>query len=1263
MKTVPITGTLQSVTFFEDDTIETVRQLIGLATGSHPDRSFIEVKTAFPKEYYATNPMHWTNLFLRISLDGQTISAKRFKIFLDEIRLGTGVTERTVTREEWENHEEFLKPIYDPETDFEEWRILGVDEVHSFVMSVPPKDIPGLQAASRPIPQTQSLYETLHPYDVTEIRATVLPPAASANVKLNYYPRLKTDTPTTVESMRASLEGQQRQLKALMDLDTPKHESVSIVRAKWYIPLVSTKFTAPRNRFEQIFYGLTVSPETPYIGYFTAKTETTRHKFFVPNPKDKKPLLDISMWKGWTNNTQPQRRLPTLLLYRGTSRASFDRIAITDRDITVDVRRERGNTETMEELKEKALEWLKTFDGLVPFLEMTDVDLSRWDLSDLSVLATYAKDIREFDMHRFPCLQTVFGYQNEVFRLLRAEHTSDDISPRELQALQILNQDDAIQSADYLAEQMRIPNDEATALLATVISRSEELNLEKSLRAYPTIKFSNKEVIIKFVTNLERTLQYADILRHVLTSDASAVDAVCPRRMEKVVPKIAVPQQEIQVETEFGADDDFNALLGFDAEAPAPEPVAEAAPAPKSKKVKVNAKTMGTYNYFNSRLQQFDAATFDKSVYPGKCDKPKQAVVLTADDKARLGPDYDFENVTDKEKIELTDPDGTVVCPPYWCMRDELPLREDQLTVGDDGVLHCPICQGKVRDSDNLDTIEFSVIKRDTLAKFPDFIKAESTINKRKIPCCFQTPRSSSEVLAPKEEATYVLDATSTSIPGLRFAYLTHDMAERLSITTNYATTVKKGRIGSGESDMFRVGLGRPAKTLPILLNDKTPILRPRESKEHVMQCSFFRTWKTRGPGETQIDRIISSIDYAFQHGELGVLEELEYVTSFLKCEVIRINAETAQVECGFWSESVGGSSRTIAMIGNSILAQVSRVKEKKAFKTTFTTDLRKPAFKEVLPILRERHTRACSVNVPVLADAIAELQAKGKTSYEVILDPFNRIQAVFVPKEILLPIQPANVQPDAGVPVRDGYHSIADKELPRGSRVRAFLAGTKHEKFKVQAELRDVTGRIVELELSSGFRVPIKPEETETPGDAEEVLETVRHVPEAELVDGEPNAEDMRLAQEISYATEIYEFLMYSLSKDIQTEEYADLLKLIVNKSPNIYKALTKWFKEEAYADNTKSPIEFVNKVRTPCGQFTAKDACSKSSLCGWHKNSCKIRVKPIVEKEEVLKRIAKTLRDNDKQRALVLDGRLSPFFSTILYLEMPHELITTSI
>jgi hypothetical protein len=1273
MKTVPISGVATSVTFFEDDTTETVRQTIALAVNSHPDRLFIEVKANLPKDYYATNPKHWTDLFLRLSFDGLTIPAANMKTYVTQTRPNAGVAAQDVTQDQWEERADFLKPLYDPDTDFDEWRVLGVDEAKSFCLPLPPADLPMLRAGSRPVLQPQSLFETFHSYDVTEFRVTVIPEGASPGIKLNYFPRFRPDTPPNIESLRDAVETQRANLQRLLDLDTPKHESVSIVRAKWYIPLLSTRITAPRSRFEQMFYGMTVNETTPYVGYFTAKTETTRHKFYVTDSKTKVPILDIPMWKSWTANTQPQRRRPTLLFYRGKSRTSFDRIAVTDKDITVDIRREKNSKETLDEMASDAFAWMQSLDALTPFIIASDMDSRRWELSDLSVVASYAKEIREFDMLRMPCLQNIFSVQDDTFRLLRAEHTSDDITPRELQALQALSQDDVDRSPETLAEQLQIPLAEAAELFTQIAERLEDLNLEKTLKAYPSIRFSPKEVILKFATNLDRTLQYVDILRHVLTSDSEEVDAVCPKRMESVQAKVAVPQQEIVVADEFVADDDFNALLGFepegDGDAPA-EPVgaedaaASAAPA-KSRKVKVASRQVGTYNYFNNRLQSFDPDTFDKAIFPSKCDKPRQPIALTPTDKGRLGTDYDFSGVPDLERLDIADPDATVICPPYWCMRDEAPLREDQLVLDAEGIAHCPLCNGKVRTSDTLDTTEYPVIKRDIAAKFPDYIKQVSTINKRKIPCCFQTPRPTAEVLSPKEDATYVLDATSANVPGLRLVYLTPDLADQVSVAINYATTVKKGRIGSGEKDIFRVGLGRPSKTLPVLLNDKTPILRPRDARDNLLQCSFFRNWKGRGAGDTEIDRIVSSIDQAYQTGTLSLLEELEYVTSFLNCEVIRVDLASAQVICGFWSDSVGPSSRTIAVLDSTILAQVERVKEKKAYKSQFTADLRKDIFKKTLPILRERHGRACATNAPLLADAIVELQAKGKAEYQVILDPFKRIQAVFVPGEVLLPVQPFVGTPDKGVPVRSGYADVRDEELPTGASARAFLADVKHQMFKVRADISDIAGRIVELELASGFRVPIQPEEGKS--DVREVVETVRKDKEESLVSAGPNASDTKLASDISYASEIYEFLLFSISEDIQAEDYAGLRGAIESRSPTLMKELEKWFKAEAYEDNTKSPVEFVNKVRTPCGQFNDKEKCNSSNLCGWKtekgKGVCKVRVKPVVDKTEVLKRIAKTLRENDKQRALVLDKRMSPFFSTILYLELPHELITTTI
>jgi hypothetical protein len=1255
MKTLNIAGTMKSVSFYEDDTIETIRNLIGLELNMHPDRLFLEIRQSFPQNYYSSNPKNWSDLFFRMSYDGKTIQPDVMKTYLTQIRLNTGMVEKQVTKEEWEDHDEYLQAIYNPDSDFDEWRVFGVET--PFIMALPPKDLP-MSGTQIPVPKVHSLYDTIYKSDTIEIRATPVEDAFSEVTKRNYYPRLTPDTPNNLEQIRASFEGSREQFRKLLELDTPKQEKMTIVKAKWYVPLLATRIPAPRNRFEQIFYGLTVSKDTPYIGYFTAKTETIRHKFYVEDPKDKKPYLDTGLFKSWFSNTQPQRRKPTLLLYRGKSRTSFDRIAITDKDITVDVRREKDSTETLEEMKASVEKWIQSLDAVVPFLVKTDLALDRWDLNEMNVVASYSKEVTEFDMHRFPCLQTLFSFQNDVFRLLRAESTSEDLSPLEIQAVQVLTQEESERSPQYLAKELNITQEEANELFASIQSKAQDFDIEKSLRAYPVVKFTNKEVIIKFVTSLERTLEYVNILRYVLTSDSDSVNSVCPRRMEKVVAKVAIPQQEIDLMDEYNPDDELNALLGLTEDEPVPVQEETTGEEPKERKVKIGQKEkISTYNYFNTRLQKYDPDTFDKSIHPRKCDKPKQVVVLTPEDQARIGPEYNYENAEDSQKLQLQDPEGTAICPPYWCMRDEIPLREDQLVEGDDGELHCPVCDGKIQKSENADITEFTIIKRDAVAKFPDFMDVTSSINKRKIPCCYKKARSSSEVLTTKAEVSYVLDAASTNVPEKRMMFLTPELLAQLKLAAHYDKSIVKGRLISGESDIFRVGLGRPSKSLPTLLNDKTAIKRPRDAKENVIKCSFYRTWK-RGTTE---DEIIQSIDTAFEDGTMNMLDELEYVTTFLTCEVILIDPTTKQVLCGFWSDSVGASSRTIAVLGTTVLAQVKRT----TGKTSYVCDLRKAPFKDTtLPLLRDLHARACASNLPQLSDAIKELQSKGVSKYQVVLDPFKRIQAVFVPNEILLPIKPSDTKPDMGVVVRDGYSSLRDEELPDGVKVRAFLKGALHPGFKKVNDLQDINGMIVEFQLASGFRVPIVPEEPdEGPDYAGEVTQTIRNADENTLVFGEPNKKDIQMAQTTAYAEEIYQFLMFSLSKDIQEDEYDDLRTAITNRSPELYKKLQKWFKEEAYEDSTQSPVEFVTKVRTPCGQYTDKDTCKKSSLCGWHKNDCKIRVKPIVDTTSVLKRMVKALRDNDKQRALVLDERMSPFFSTILYLEMPHEWITTTI
>jgi hypothetical protein len=219
---------------------------------------------------------------------------------------------------------------------------------------------------------------------------------------------------------------------------------------------------------------------------------------------------------------------------------------------------------------------------------------------------------------------------------------------------------------------------------------------------------------------------------------------------------------------------------------------------------------------------------------------------------------------------------------------------------------------------------------------------------------------------------------------------------------------------------------------------------------------------------------------------------------------------------------------------------------------------------------------------------------------------------------------------------------------------------------------MRNVEGEVVEFLLASGFRSPIRAESPDPSIPAAEVTETVRANEEETLVEGEVNEEDAKIARDTAYASEIYEFLLYSISKDIQSEDDAELRAAIEAQDKNIMKPLKKWFKKAAYVKSTASPTDFVNKVRKPCGQFKDKpEQCKASNLCGWvkvktsdgEKKTCKIRVSGTADTDEILRRLARDLTRNDKLRGLVLDDRLSPFFSTILYLEMPHELITTTV
>jgi len=1252
MKKLPLEGSPTILSFFPDDTIETVRQHVAIAKETHPDRLFIQVQVELPKEYYSTNPKRWMDLFFRMSYGKNFIKKEVLEAYVSYIRVGTGVSPRDVTIEEWKSVEEFLKPLFEPNSDFKEWRILGVPEDKSVILPIPVQEV-NLPESFRPIPSRQVLFDSIHSEEAIAMRAEDMDAESSDLIRQVYFPFFQSSTPANIESLRIPLNTEHKHIESLLNLKSPKPTRISILRSKWYIPLISTQFTAPRTRFEQIFYGLTVSPEIPVISYFTSKAETTRHKFYVEDPKLKEPLIDVPMWKTWISHTQPQRRLPTLLLYRGKSRVSFDRIAITNRDITISTWRTKNSKETLEELQESTLKWLKTFDAVMPFIVETDLDVSRWVLNDLSMILGYEKEISEFDMRRFGCLQSIFGYQDNTFRLLRADHPSD-ISPEVLRAYTIL------QTGERLETELGISPEEAAVLTEKVkaLEEDENFNFEKAVSGYPSISFSSKDVLIKFVTNLERIVQYASLLRYVLTSDKQEVNDVCPRRLEMVESSVGIASQKVEIEDEFDMSDFAEDIE--EAAAASNETVSNAAatPAAASKVMKVmKGGPKGTLGYFNNRILKIDPELIDED-YTKKCEKLTQVVILTPADQERIPPEYNYSNAPENEIMPVDK--GIAICPQYWCMRDEIPLAEDQLVVDEEGK-HCPMCGGKVRITEKEDTREFTIIKRKPGYKYPDYKEPSAkSDSKKKVPCCYRKPatkNANSKTLSPRDDF-YVL--ASGKIPEFRIAYLPESLTSRISVKTDYLKTCPNNRIEADKTDMFRIGLGLPRRSLPALLKDTRPIPRPANAKDQILQCSFFRTWKDLGEGNTYIERITDGIDRAYMNETLSHMDEIEYVSLILNRSVIQINTVTNTLSCGFWINKISPIGKKIVILDTDILGKVTRDKSGQNSKFIFEVDLNnfEDATKKTLESL---HRASCSSSTPTFEIAMKELTGKNMANYEVILDPFQRVQALFVPQEVILPIQPVNMEVREGVRQRSGYADVQDEELPTMKILGDFLDNTKYHGFKKQTALTGVNHMYSEFLLESGFRAPFRPEPS-ADDTATEVIQTIRKPhSEEELIGAPPNESDLKLASEISYSSEVFEFLLFTLSKDLQKDEHTALRDAIKNQDPNLMMQLKEWLNTEAYWSTVDEPVQFVNKVRTPCGQME-KDTCKKSTLCGWHKKTCMIKVKPIVNQRKILIRIVTTLKNNSKQRALVLDGMLSPFFSTILYLEMPHELITTN-
>lgn len=1248
-------GKTYPVEFFNDDTIETVQQQISRSIDIHPDRLYILVGLELPSQYYKKDPRNWEKLFNRLSLDGLQVLPETFKTYCNDLRIpALDMEYQKMDREQW--------MLYDKRTsksDFIEYRILGVESVKSYCLPLDFSSIAlKIPTAQYPIPELQKLFLSF--YNKLNISNFIVKQIEEVNENESpYFPLFKKTSPLRLSELQiTSLQENSKHLKDLLSLKVPTPINTKILKSIWKIDLVDTIFgDAVRTRFEQMFYGLTLSEDSPAITFWTSSNEISRHKFYRKTG-EQIPLLDIAVWKRWFTISKPARdKVPILILYKGTNRENFDRITISPYDIIFASYRDSDNTEEIEDLKQNLLEWFSSLDSIISFIKETDYTLCRFDLQEVKLQSFYSNQITKFDISRMNCLTGIFDESKKnksIFRFLRSDHINDDINSRDLKIINMLKENRLLTPKDIEAE-LKINLQDAAKLLDMINQKIEEDPelLVREHRKFPKVEVKEKSIVITDISDIDRYISYSNILRFILSNPSSPeVDKICPKKIEVSESTFVVTNT---------VDIDTSDIFDYLETSPKKE---ETTIVSKEKEGKASTG----YSYFHNRLKQKFNLVED---YPKQCEKPHQPIIFTDEDLAAIsGKPYDPRNYPEKKLLPIDDPPGLVLCPDYWCMTDEIPLSESQLEEKN-GELTCPVCHGKIRDPKDTktDIIEFSVLKRKEGFSYPKFKNDE-----KNIPCCYKTPREIKIQTKQVEDQGkyYIMNETKTDILSFRLAYLSKELLKSLQIKEKYELSKSSNRIQSGMSGYFRVGLQKPSQELPELLQIDKTVLSPRFSISSILRCAFISTWSSLSDKyskeiEEKLDmkpfsenqlakktmaKIISSISEVFEEGKLNQIYELEYSAIVLKIDLFRINILDNTISCSFFTPQtvLGKRGIIILQIGDRIdcLSHVRREVKKMVYKANI---FKEPFLETTTTELYDLRMKACDISIPSYNKIVGFIKKNNLGDYKIILDPFGRAQALYSPNNFILPFQSIALPPVTQTFI-SGYHKV--KELPSYTKMIKLLNNVGYGKLE---NIHDSQGNTVEILTGTGLRIPIIP--FKELGQTSEITKTILNIDESDLTFGEPSKEDLQIYKTISYNSEIHEFLIFQLSKDL--DNYPALKNaLFEKKSKNLEILLENWFEETTIFMKLNKPIEFLSKIRKPCGQLK-EDSCKNAHMCAWTENTCKIQIRDEFSKDKVFKKLLNTLMENSKIRALVLDGRVTPFFSTILYLELPNEIIIT--
>ena len=146
---------------------------------------------------------------------------------------------------------------------------------------------------------------------------------------------------------------------------------------------------------------------------------------------------------------------------------------------------------------------------------------------------------------------------------MRTDHSNNGLSAIEVKILSMMREGNL--KAEGVAEELTVPLTTARELIQHVERRIEDDPRigEKAFRGYPTLRLGPDYVIVSSISNLEKTLQYSNLLRYILSNpESDRLNEICPKRAERVTAESAVISTE-PLEVDAALEEEYSDCFHF----------------------------------------------------------------------------------------------------------------------------------------------------------------------------------------------------------------------------------------------------------------------------------------------------------------------------------------------------------------------------------------------------------------------------------------------------------------------------------------------------------------------------------------------------------------------------------------------------------------------------------------------------------------------------------------------------------------------------